>query len=194
MLAADPPDSDWRGHGVFRLESGYDLSIFGAFSYGVVRVLSLAGDRIIAIAMGVAMQLQDRVRRDGDVIVAFVDRIKHIAIAGYLAFVAVRRLWFIGHQFAQPLVGSRYVLNLVRSGDALILCDLDQAIERIGSSRLVEGSLATVFFHVIDCSRDFGCHHPEEPLGAAELFRHYLRCLGNIFAIWFIFVNSLHHQ
>ena len=51
-------------------------------------------------AIKIAVELEDDVRRDGDVVVALVNLVQDVPIACDLSLVAIFRICFVGHELA----------------------------------------------------------------------------------------------
>ena len=95
--------------------SGADIVLHG---------LRSTGNRVVHMAVQHFMELQDRILRDRDGVIAIVYDIQHITVSGNFPFISVFRRRFLSHQLPDTCVCRYDPFNGVGCFGALNLGDL----------------------------------------------------------------------
>ena len=120
----------------------------------VLGVLEAAADALVGVLIQVTVQLENIVRRDRNVFIAFVDGIQHITVAHDLFLISVARRCLITDELHQARIGRADAFDLIGCLRALHLGDLDQAIQRCGLLFQIQLLPALVFMDL--------CHKPQD--------------------------------
>ena len=109
-----------------RLEANCLSSVRQFFRDHIIRVFKAAANGRIAEFIQISMQLKNHIRSNGDIIIAFMNRVQNIAITGNFSFAPPLWCSLVHHDLFQPLIGGDDALDTVGCLRALDLCDLQQ--------------------------------------------------------------------
>ena len=115
------------------------------------------------------MELQNHAGCDRDVVMALVDEVQNVAVAGDFAFIAVSGFGLFEHELAQAPVGGRDVLDSIRCARTLNLGNFHQSGEVVGVSDGEQGGLTLVLADTPKSGDDLGGHKAAECSVVVEL-------------------------
>lgn len=111
----------------------YDAMPLGIRSGDIILgILKRTADPLFRVLVEIAMELEDIVGRDRDILIALVDGAQHIPVAHDLPLVSVSGRCLISAELFEPGRGGTDPLNFVGGLGTLDLGDFDQPIQSIG--------------------------------------------------------------
>ena len=169
VLLAHPRDRVRGRRGAGGREPRHELSGGEPLGDPVVGLLPPSGEGGVLVAVEVPVELQDDPRGHGDVVVAAMDEVQHVAVAGYLAFVSVPGIRPFRDELPEAPVGGRDVLDPVRRPHALDHRHLAQRLELAGPRGLVKPLPSAVLPDVAQRGHHLGHHEAGEDPAVIEL-------------------------